>query len=224
MESYGQKIKEYREYKGLNQEEAANALGITRPTYNAIETDKRSITLEELQKLCKKLDLTLEQFLFSSAQVEIYEGKMVRYKQIILNCLQHGAISIDSKVSQGKLAGLVYLCDFAAYRKNGHSLSGLAYRHSEYGLIVDAYYRMIGKLYDEGAINIELSGRAILIQANEPSAPKSTLSEEEVRLIENECKPWKDKSTQDVVSFVQEQSPWKDYTDGQIVPYVAALK
>lgn len=219
MESYAQKIKECRERKGFTQEEVAKALGITRPTYTTIETNKRSVTLAELHKICKLFDLTLEQFLFSSTQNDAYESKMTRFKQIILNCLQFGVETASSKANQIKLAGLVYICDFASYREHKKSLSGLSYRHTEQGPIVDAYYRMISELYDEGVVNIELSGRAILISLNEPSAPSSTLSDEEVALIKTECEPWKDKSTQDILQFIKEQTPWKSCTHGEIIPY-----
>ena len=224
MISYAQKIRDYREYKGLSQDEVAKALGITRPTYNSIETGKRDVTLKELHKICTTLGLTLEQFLFSSTQPSSYESRMVKFKQIILNCLLHGSDPPNTKTNKVKLAGMVYLCDFAWYRDHEEPLSGLSYRHTEQGPIADAYYRMIDELYDEGAINIELSGRAVLISANEPSAPRTTLSEENIDLIKRVCQPWKDKATQDIVEFIKEQTPWKSCSHGEIIPYSLALE
>lgn len=218
MKSYGQKVKEYREHKGLTQEEMAKTLEITRPTYNAIETDKRSITITELQRLCNKLDLTLEQFLFSSSTTEPYEGKMVRFKQIILHCLQQGTDKDKNPwMSKVKLAGLVYLCDFTAHKQLGRSLSDLSYRRGEKIPFVDAFYRMVDELYDEGSISIKLSG-SILLSSNEPTAPRSTLEDDEVDLIKKECGTWRNKSTHDVVAYIQAESSWQDYTRGQIVP------
>lgn len=224
MESYGQKIKECREQNNFTQEEVANKLGITRPTYVGIESGKRSVTLDELSILCKLFDLTLEQFLFSSTQAKSYEGKMTRFKQIILQCLRNSSVEANAKVSKTKLFNLVYICDFAAYRENKKPLSGLSYRHGEKGPVVDAFYRMIFELYDEGSINVDFSGRAILISANEPTPSRSKLSDEEILLIERECRPWKDQSTQDILSYVREQTPWKDRTLGEIIPYELALK
>ncbi len=219
MISYGQRIKSQREAKGISQEEAAKALNITRPTYNAIESDKRDLTLKEVQALCKVFGLTLEQFLFSSTQAESYENKMVKFKQIILNCLQYGINTPNSKMNKTKLGTLVYISDFAWYYEHKEPLSGLSYRHTEKGPVVDAYYRMIDELYDEGIINIDLSGRAVMISANEPSAPRSTLSNEQIKLLQEVCKPWKSESTQTVVQFVMEQTPWKTCTHGELIPY-----
>jgi|SRR5665647_1279847 len=225
MDSYSQKIRSLREDKSMTQEDAASALGITRPTYNAIETGKRDLTISELHTLCTLLGISVEQFLFSSTQSKSYENRMVKYKQIILNCLQYGSESGDSNTNKAKLAALVYMCDFAAYYEHGQSLSGgLPYRRMDYGPVVDAYYRMIDELYDEGAITIELRGRAIRVFANEPSAPRTTLDDGEIALIMRVCIPWGGKSTQDVVEFVQSQKPWKECTQGEIIPYNLILK
>ena len=41
----------------IGQEEMAKCLGITRPSYNALENGKRDISLNRLQDICTKLDL-----------------------------------------------------------------------------------------------------------------------------------------------------------------------
>jgi transcriptional regulator with XRE-family HTH domain len=225
MESYAQKIRSFREKKDISQEDAATAIGVTRPTYSAIETGKRELTLKELHLLCNLLGITIQQFLFSSTQVAAYESRMDKYKQLILNCLQFGVMPTDSNMSKAKLAALVYMCDFASYYDNKVSMSvNLSYRHAEYGPIVDAYYRMIDELYDEGAITIELRGRAILVSANEPSAPRSLLRDEELQLIHRVCKHWQDQSTQAVIEFVKSQTPWKLHTQGEIIQYASILE
>jgi transcriptional regulator with XRE-family HTH domain len=225
MDSYSQKIRGLRKRKDMAQEEVASALGITRPTYNAIEAGKRELTIKELHKLCNLLGVTVEQFLFSSTQKEPYESRMTKYKQVILNCLEHGSDADEGKITKTKLAILVYMCDFASYYEKRQSLSnGLPYRHTEYGPIVDAYYRMIDELYDEGAITIELRGRAILIYANEPSAPDSILRNEEVEIIKEVCGQWRDKSTQAALDFVKQQTPWRECTQGEIIPYNSILE
>ncbi len=219
MDSYAKKIRSLREGKNVTQEEAASALGVTRPTYNAIETGKRDLTVEELHKLCVLLGITVEQFLFSSSQSESYESRMAKYKELILNCLQCGATMNDPGVGKTKLALMVYMCDFASYYENKISLSMLSYRHTAYGPIADAYYRMIDELYDEGAITIELRGRAILLYANEPAAPHSLLTLEELELIKKVCEPWHDQPTQAIVDFVKGNTPWKKRTLGEIIAY-----
>ena len=187
MDSYGQKLRDLRQGKNITQDKAAQALGITRPTYIAIETNKRDITINELHILCSLYETTIQKFLFSSTQSVPYENRMTKFKQLILNCLQYGSGSNDLRTSKNKLAGLVFMADFAAYYESKLSFSELPYRRAEYGPIVDAYYRMIDELYDEGAVTVELRGRSIVVHANEPSAPHSLLSAGEVDLIKRVC-------------------------------------
>lgn len=224
MDSYGKKIKDWREAKGITQDDMAKVLKVTRPTYNATETNKRDVTINELHIICKTLDLTLQQFLFSSTQPESYESKMSKFKQIILNCLVFGCDPDNQMITKTKLSGLVYLCDFAWFYKRKTSMSGLSYRHTEQGPIVDAYYRMIDELYDDGAINIELRGRAIMLSTNEPSAPTSTLSDKELGIIEHICKSWRQEPTQATLQFIKEQTPWKICSHGEMIPYDLILK
>jgi len=225
MESYAQKIRTFREKKNISQEEVAATLGITRPTYNAIETGKREITLKELHLVCNLLEVSLEQFLFSSTQSSSYENRMDKYKQLILNCMQQGENAINPAINKVKLALLVYMSDFASYYENRRSISGnLPYRRMDYGPVVDAYYRMIDELYDEGAITIELRGRAIFIIANEPSAPSDLLGDREKQIIKETCEQWQEKSTQTVIDFVRSQTPWKLSTHGEIIPYNSILE
>lgn len=219
MDSYAQKIRSLRESKNITQESAASVLGITRPTYNAIEAGRRELTIDELHKLCVLLGITVEQFLFSSSQAGSYESRMSRYKQIILVCLQYGSNTRDFKIEKTKLALLVYMCDFAYYFEKKTSLSTLSYRNTAHGPIVDAYYRMIDELYDDGAITIELRGRAMFLFANEPTAHRSLLSDDDVSLIKKVCEQRRDQSTPEITDFVKSNAPWKLSTLGEIIPY-----
>lgn len=223
MNSYADKIKNQREFKGLTQEEVAKKLKMTRQTYNAIETGKRDLTINELHELCNILGLTVQQFLFSSSEPHSYESKMDKFKQLILNCLQYGVTTEGASMNKLKLAALVALCDFDAYIKLKKSISELSYRHTNQGPIVDAYYRMIDELYDEGVIAIELRGRAIMIASNEPSAPATLLPEDEVEVVQTVCARWQDVPTQDVVKFAKQHTPWRRFTHGEIIPYKAIL-
>jgi hypothetical protein len=82
---------------------------------------------------------------------------------------------------------------------------------------------MIDELYDEGAVAIELRGRAILVNAIEPAAPRSMLTDEETALIERGCKPWQNETTHAIIDFVKQQTPWRQYTQGEIISYNSIL-
>jgi len=62
MNTYIQKIKKLRTEKGLSQEQVAQVIGVSRPTYTAIEAGKQKLDIEEAQKLAKLFGLGVDVF------------------------------------------------------------------------------------------------------------------------------------------------------------------
>ena len=63
MNRYMEKIKEFRLKKKLSQEEVAKVLGISRPTYNAIESGRQKLDIEEAQKLARLFSIGVDELL-----------------------------------------------------------------------------------------------------------------------------------------------------------------
>lgn len=66
----GQRLAEARKAKGATQEEVAQILGCSRPTYIAIEKGKRKLKAKELIKLSSFLGVSLNVLLRASVPVE----------------------------------------------------------------------------------------------------------------------------------------------------------
>jgi len=218
MISLGHRIKDYREARGLSQQDIADVLKMSRPTYNAIESGKREPTLSELRVIAGSLGMALEELLFNSQQAAQNRDMIAKFKEVILNCLQYGSDEHDRKLTKTKLAKLVYLSDFAYYSKTGRPMTGLSYRHIPQGPVSDTYFRIIDELFENGAITIEQRGTAMMIHANEV-APQSLLSEEERDLIISICEKWQQRPTQEIVEFTHRQIPWKTSRQEDIIPY-----
>jgi len=54
-------VKVWREYRGLTQQQLANAAGISKPYLSQIETGKRKGTTEILSAIAKALDVSLDE-------------------------------------------------------------------------------------------------------------------------------------------------------------------
>ncbi len=219
MFSIANKIKELRNSKGITQEDIANRLGVSRPTYIDIESGKRSLTIEELNKLSYILSTPFEELLFDTALVQTNDFGMDKYKQIILNCLKFGGDSRDGKTTKTKLAKLSYLADFAWFYENLEPMSGLAYKRLPQGPVPETYFRVVEELFEDGLINIQLKGTAQMISLNEQSAPQNKLSSEELRLVKKIASKWKDKNTEEIVEFTHNQLPWKICKPNELIPY-----
>jgi transcriptional regulator with XRE-family HTH domain len=218
MITFAEKIKKHRSSAKFSQLEVADRIGISRPSYVAVENGEKELTLLQLRQLATVFNVPLEELIFDTVQATSNDYNIDKYKQIVLNCLQYGGDSKDNKITKTKLAKLAYLADFAWFYDKLKPMSGLAYRRIQQGPVPDQYFRIIDELYESGTINIENSGMAFMIQANE-KAPKSELTSEEINVIKKIAHKWKDKSTQEIVDYTHQQLPWKVCRAGEFIPY-----
>jgi DNA-binding XRE family transcriptional regulator len=218
MNLYIQKIKELRTQKGLSQEQVAKAIGVSRPTYTAIEGGKQKLDLEEAQKLAK---------LFSIGVDELLSGNipnMEKYKHMILLFLRMN-LSKDGRVPKTKLAKLLYLADFAWFYEHLESMSGMQYRKITYGPVPDTFFRALDELEESGKIVIEhksIEGKDMFLVGESDSNTNEkikTLSEEESALMKKIAEKWKHKKTQEIVNFTHNQLPYFLCRDDELIPY-----
>jgi transcriptional regulator with XRE-family HTH domain len=212
---YADLIKNLRLKRGFSQLEISEKLGISRPSYIAIEQGKRELNLSEAEKLAGILGVTLKEM--ESGITANYE----KYKQMILAYLRSGA-DVRSGVPKTKLAKLVYLADFSWFYKHLKSMSGMQYRKIQYGPVPDLFFRAIDELFDEGKIDITKTDEGAMLISPTRTAEKSNLSElsgEEVDIIKKISEKWKNKRTQEIVDFTHNQFPYLLANDDEIISY-----
>lgn len=211
---YAKFIKEVRGKKGLSQSDLALKLGISRPSYIAIEQGKRELTMGEFEKLSSILNVSFEEV--ENGESPNYE----KYKQMILVFLR-----MSKSVTKTKLAKLVYLSDFAWFYNHLQSMSGMQYRKIKYGPVPDAYFRALDELEEEGKIVIDrknADGKEVIIISESDSNNKQRLeniSADETVLMKEIHKKWKDKKTAEIVNFTHNQLPYLMADDEEIVSY-----
>lgn len=59
---FGQRLRQVRLSKGLTQEVLAAEAGFSRSYYTEIETGKRNISLQNIEKLARALDVEIKEF------------------------------------------------------------------------------------------------------------------------------------------------------------------
>ena len=218
MTANANRIRELRKQHGLSQDQVAVELKVSRPTYIAIEQGEKELTLSQLKSLVALYGIRPEEIAGDLIAGNPSDSAMPKFKQIILNALHFGGDTGDGKITKTKLAKLVYLADFAWFYYHDQAMSGLSYRCIQRGPVPDDYFRAIDDLFDEGLITIQQSGAAFMIAANEAPS-RSSLKDEEVKLIQKIAKKWKDKPTSDIVEFTHNQNPWKSTEQGRTVSY-----
>ncbi|MBK5215609.1 MAG: helix-turn-helix domain-containing protein [Candidatus Pacebacteria bacterium] len=218
MIKYVEKIKKLRNERGLSQDQIAKAIGVSRPTYTAIEVGKQELSLEEAKKLSALFGISVDEL--SSGNI----SNMHKYKHMIITFLRMN-ISKDGKIPKTKLAKMLYFADFAWFYNHLESMSGMPYRKIEYGPVPDAFFRALDELESDGKINIDSkcgNGKDVyLISENESNRNEKiqTISAEEKSLMKKIAEKWKNKNTKDIVNFTHNQLPYSLCRENELIPY-----
>ena len=184
--TYASFVKKLRQDSGFSQQDIALKLGISRPSYIAVEQGKRELTLSEAEKLGALFGISLREL--ESGIPTNYK----KYKQMILAYLRSGA-DVRSGVPKTKLAKLLYLADFGWFYEHLESMSGMQYREIQYGPVPDAYFRAIDELFEEGKIEITKTPEGAMLISQTRSGekiPLSELKEGEKKLIKEISEKW----------------------------------
>jgi transcriptional regulator with XRE-family HTH domain len=209
-------IKSLREKKGMSQQEIANKLAKSRPSYIAVEQGKKELSLSEAQKIADIFGISLKDM--ETGLIPDYE----KYKEMILSFLRIFSLNGDGKIPKTKLAKLLYLADFAWFYEKMESMSGMQYRKMQYGPAPDSYFRALDELEEEGRINRDnKKSDVILISENKGSKKEelSKMKQEELDLIKKISQKWQDKKTRELVNFTHGQLPYKLCSSDEIIPY-----
>ena len=209
-------IKELRENRGMSQQEVADKLGMSRPSYILVEQGKKELSLSEAQKISNIFGISLKDM--ETGIVPDYE----KYKEMILSFLRSFNSNGDGKVPKTKLAKLVYLADFAWFYKKMESMSGMQYRRIQYGPVPDLYFRALDELEEEGRISRDNKNNDVILISENKGSQKQKLDKikkEELELIKKISKKWQDKKTREIVSFTHGQLPYKLCLPDEIIPY-----
>lgn len=213
---YAQFIKTLRGERGFSQSELATRLGISRPSYIAIEQGRKELTLSEAEKLSEIFGMSLKEM--KTGISPNYE----KYKQMILAYIRNAGSRKDGRITKTKLAKLVYLADFAWFYSHLESMSGMQYRKIQYGPVPDSYFRAIDELFEDGQIEITPTEDGAMLISQTRNGARIVLSEinkDEEGLIKKISDKWKDKNTKEIVAFTHNQLPYAICLDNEIIPY-----
>jgi transcriptional regulator with XRE-family HTH domain len=207
-------IAKIRKNNGWSQEEMAGVLGVSRPTYTALEKGTGDITVEQLSKLANKLGCEPGDILSENITDE------EKYKEVLMGMIKNGADS-DGRITKTKLAKLIYLADFAWYYQNLDSMTGARYRKLEQGPVPNYYFAAIDDLIETGYINLEMKRDCQLLSLTEAGKMRKTekVNDKEENLIKQIAKKWQGKRSQEIVKFTHEQLPYKICNSGEVIPY-----
>ncbi len=200
-----QRVKQARKEKGLTQEQVAQHIGISRPTYIKIEDGEKELTLKQAHNLSGLLGISLEE------NPEDTQRRIDKYESMILAFIAYGGSDGDGRITKTKLAKMLYFADAQTYLdKGGHSMSGLVYRRLPQGPVAYEYLQLVDDLADQHVIDIKFSGLAQMIGAVEPvNVHDLGLQGDEIDRVKRISLAWKDKRTDAIVNYSHEHPTWR---------------
>ncbi len=201
-------LRNARKQRGLTQEDVAQVLGISRPTYTKIEEGDKDITIHQADLL--KVHFGID--LLASAQAD--ETAIKKFRDMMLAVIHFAGADGDGRIPKTKLAKLLYFCDAQWFLDYAQPMSSMVYRKLPQGPVPYEFFQSVDQMADNGTISIKFSGLAQMIGAAEPfSAANSRLSKEEICLIERVCSKWKARRTDAIVAQSHDHPTWQQAVD-----------
>lgn len=236
-------LKKLREEQKLSQADIAEALGMSRPTYIAMEAGDREPTLSEASTLAKVFDVSLEDLLagrlerpavtikrlpaktrkpVTQDRISVPQEKADKFKKVLLYILSK--VGGKPNVGQTVLYKLLYFIDFDFYEKFETQLVGARYMKNTHGPTPVAFKKILDELEHEGKVETIRSRFYKYDQTKylvNPSCPidLSGLSGAEIAHIDWELNRLSDMTASQLSALSHKDTPWAVANEKDILEY-----
>ena len=234
------KLRLLREQNHFSQEQLADALGISRPTYMQIEKGERELTISEAKKLAGIFSLSLESFLInntsapkevvieSSAKQEkesdirivMPRANVKKFKEVLLYVLSK--VGAKPNIGETALYKLLYFIDFDFYEKFEEQLTGARYIKNHYGPTPIEFKKIVENMEEKKEIERVKSSyfqyeQKKYLPRREPDL--RALSAQEIKHIDEVLARLSDKNANELSDYSHNDVPWKVHKSGEIISY-----
>ena len=234
------KLKLLREQSGFSQEQLADELGISRPTYMQIEKGERELTISEAKKLASIFSLNLESFLGnntsptqevilesgaknekeSDIRIVMTRANVKKFREVLLYVLSK--VGAKPNVGETALYKLLYFIDFDFYEKFEEQLTGAHYIKNHYGPTPVEFKKVLENMEEKKEIERVKSSyfqyeQKKYLPRREPDL--KSLSAQEIKHIDEVFARLSDKNAIELSDYSHNDVPWKVHKSGEIISY-----
>jgi len=238
MAKIGEKIKELRKKTGISQQRLAALLGVSRPAVSQIENAGRKVSIDELNRLAKIFNVSVNSLLNKEKEPEvILKGKTVekklqpnirinvpqdnleKFKEVLLYILN----KVGSKPNIGEtvIYKLLYFIDFDFYEKYEEQMIGATYIKNHYGPTPVEFEKIVEKMTDKEIIKVKSSyfnfPQTKYLPLRKPDLTK--LKASEIEVINNVLNKLSDMNAIQISEYSHNDVPWLTTEDGEIIEY-----
>lgn len=234
-------IKRMRVENSLSQTFVAKKLGLSRPTYMAIEAGKRQITIEEATKIANLFNLTLEQLVNEEKPIpKIYVSKekvkkkeerelrisipqknIEKFKEVLLYILSK--VGAKPNVGETVLYKLLYFIDFDYYEKYEEQLIGATYIKNHFGPTPVEFKILVEEMVKNGELESIKSKyfqheQKKYLAVRQPDLSK-LISAQELLHINEVLDRLSDKNGTELSEYSHKDIPWIIAEEGKPIDY-----
>jgi transcriptional regulator with XRE-family HTH domain len=235
----GQRVKELRESYGISQQKLAEMLQVSRPTISQIENRERKIFVEELMKLAKIFNLSVEALLGIKKEPEIVlqvekkkkkiepemrinvpQRNLEKFKEVLLYILN----KVGSKPNIGEtvIYKILYFIDFDYYEKYEEQLIGATYKKNHHGPTPLEFRKIIEKMISSKEIEKVESKyfnypQTKYLPLRRPNL--DVLKANEIELIDDVLTRLSNLNASQISDYSHNDVPWLTTESGGIIEY-----
>jgi len=238
MAEIGKKIKELRTKTGISQQRLAELLGVARPAISQIENTERKVSADELDRLAKIFNISVnsllnkerepevileekakEKKLRPSIRINVPQNNLEKFKEVLIYILN----KVGSKPNIGEtvIYKLLYFIDFDFYEKYEEQMMGAAYIKNHYGPTPVEFEKIVEKMTGKEIVKVKDSyfdfPQTKYLPLRKPDLTK--LKASEVEVIDNVLNKLSDMNAKQISDYSHNDVPWLTTEDETIIEY-----
>jgi len=238
----GKRIKALRVGLGFSQQWLAEQLGVARPTVSQIENDERKLSVDDLVKLSRLFQVSVEGLLDleKEPKVVLTEGAKVsepkpqmrinvpqknltKFKEVLLYILN--AVGSKPNIGETVIYKLLYFIDFNFYEKYEEQLIGATYIKNRFGPTPVEFKKIVDQMLDKDIVKVKDNyftfPRTKYLSRRKPDLTK--LKANEMEVIDDVLKKLSDMNAKQISDYSHGDVPWVTTEDGKKIEYEAVF-
>ncbi|MGB3922176.1 MAG: type II toxin-antitoxin system antitoxin SocA domain-containing protein [Minisyncoccia bacterium] len=224
-------IKNKRKLLGLSQEDVAESLGVSRPTYVKLESGESKPNEQQTAILASLFNVSQENLKDNSSDIdavkvngveirEIPKENEKKFKEVLLYVL--GKIGSRPNIGQTALYKILYFIDFDYYEKFEKQLIGATYIKNTYGPTPISFAKIVKQMESEGKL-VEVKSKYFNHDQTKyipvADADVSKISGQELKHIDDEIERLGYLTGTELSKRSHDDMPWLVAKDKQVINY-----
>jgi len=240
MAALGPRIRQYRESRGLSQEDLARLLGVSRPALSMIETGERKVSAEEIKRLGDIFGISIDAFFderkdprvviaearaeykkaSDEIRIDIPRKNLGKFKEVLLYILNK--VGAKPNVGETVLYKLLYFIDFDYYEQYEEQMIGATYKKNKFGPTPIEFQKVAERMVEAGELQ-KLPNKYFnypqtkYLPLRRPDL--SRLSGSEVEVIDRVLDRLSDMTATQISDYSHNDVPWVSTEEGGVIPY-----